>query len=54
MDIKTSNKFFYDKIGEVHQRDGGMLIGINFPQLKINKKHPTRSRNQNLNKNISV
>ena len=31
MDIKTSNKFFYDKIGEVHQRDGGMLIGINFP-----------------------
>lgn len=34
------------KIGEEHQRDSNNPIGIIFPSIKRNKKHPTRQRNQ--------
>ena len=43
-----------DKIGEEHQRDSDIPIGISFPSLTRNKKHSTKSRNQAFSKSNSV
>ena len=42
MEVQTSNNFSVcDKIGEEQQKGSDIPIGISFPPLKSNKKHPT-------------